>query len=667
MKLKTSSFNLTLFKKNLTRFAPLWAIYLIGMMMVLFEFGYDSYDSYDRFARNYMAPLVQGFGIVNLIYAGILAVVLFGDLYNTRMCYSLHTQPARREMLLLNQILTGLCFSLVPNLVATGYLMIRLQEYWYLALYWLLASEMQFVFYFGVATVSALLVGNRFAMLLVYAGLNFVSMLAYWVISSIYLPLVTGVILNFEPFSKLCPTVDMIRSFEFFTFRTTTRFENMSPDNYLELSSNSQFYQFEGLGSGWGYLTVLLGVGVALMGLAVLLYRMRQLETAGDFVAFPKLKNVACVIMTVCVDGMFAFFAKEMIGQHIALWVIAGLVIGFFGSLMLLERRVKVFRGRTFLGFALMAVAVFSSYTIIDSDLLGIERWTPDASKLQSVTISNYLHDGFDDKPGGYYDNRMDITITDPEAMAEIITAHQDILNRLDETNLRDRHCVTFTYKLKSGRVVKRVYAAPADGKNHQIITKYFVQPKAVLGFNNWEQYVDGIMSVNREGQFIPSGLHRGLLEALRKDCVEGYVVLDGKEDVVTTIGIYGREGQNFYRRTLQITSKATNTLAILKMPEAILGYDDWDQLIRYSVVELFFENVEYRLEKQDQTKLLQAMLLDCEAGDIRFDDYRYGVDGMYYVNILTLEGNRNLVFTESAKNTMAFIEEYREKLKETP
>ena len=73
MKLKTSFFNPTVLKKDITRFAPLWGLYTIFMLLFLF-FMWDV--ERDRFAT--MAPsIMQMMGVVNLAYAGIAAIMLF--------------------------------------------------------------------------------------------------------------------------------------------------------------------------------------------------------------------------------------------------------------------------------------------------------------------------------------------------------------------------------------------------------------------------------------------------------------------------------------------------------------------------------------------------------------------------------------------------------------
>ena len=91
MKSKTSFFNKTVFKKNLTRFAPVMAVYtlclILGMMML--------YQNNEEMGRTFwfasrMGECIQVMGLVNLFFAPLCAMLLFGDLYNSRMCNALH-------------------------------------------------------------------------------------------------------------------------------------------------------------------------------------------------------------------------------------------------------------------------------------------------------------------------------------------------------------------------------------------------------------------------------------------------------------------------------------------------------------------------------------------------------------------------------------------------
>ena len=178
MKSKTSFFNKTVFKKNLTRFAPVMAVYtlclILGMMML--------YQNNEEMGRTFwfasrMGECIQVMGLVNLFFAPLCAMLLFGDLYNSRMCNALHAMPMRRETLFLTNVVSGLLFSMIPTAVM-ALLSVPLlnativENAWQIALLWYVGTNLQFITFFGAAIFSVFCTGNRFAMAVVYAVLN---------------------------------------------------------------------------------------------------------------------------------------------------------------------------------------------------------------------------------------------------------------------------------------------------------------------------------------------------------------------------------------------------------------------------------------------------------------------------------------------------------------
>ena len=646
MKSRTSFSRITVFKKNITRYAPIWAIYLIGLMLVFVDNSYHSHA--DRFAAHVMDELVASFGIVNMIYAGVIAVMVYGDLYNTRMCYSLHTIPLRREGILLSNLVSGFLFSLVPNVIASLYLMTQLQEFSVLALWWLLASALQFLFFYGLATVSALLTGNRFAMLAVYAGFNFVAMLAYWLVNTIYLPELPGVVADITAYSRFSPVVHLVDNFEFFKFeeyQVLVTIPDSLYDDYYETH-----YKYLGLGNGWGYHAILGGLGLALMGLSVILYRLRHLECAGDFVAFPKTKGAACVIITLCVMLVLALLGDSF-GEGYILWLIVGLVVGYFGSLMLLERRVKVFYKKNFLGFVALAVAVALSFTAVIFDWFGIADWTPDPEKVESVTVANYRSNNYN---GGYYDNRIKVTLTEPEEIADIVEAHKDIIPRLGEKDANDEfkptHYVCIIYKMTSGRTVMRAYNAPADGKNYEIVSKYFYKPEQILGYSDPVQAANSVNYVYASSGEVSKEMYEELFRALQIDCEKGYVKTNGKYESKMYVEYYINAGKESVSRNLVILPGATNTLALLNSPEQILGYKEWDKFL-YLLEFVMVDGEE--IDRSHYEGLLNAIRTDIEQGYITAEPWA-GWD--YEIAISTGQDYRDIYVTAEAVNTVAYL-----------
>ena len=71
MKLRTSYFNSTVLKKDITRFAPVWGLYTLFMLMVVFLLN-ENYSDAERFA-NSAGQIMIAMGIVLLRTGYVLA------------------------------------------------------------------------------------------------------------------------------------------------------------------------------------------------------------------------------------------------------------------------------------------------------------------------------------------------------------------------------------------------------------------------------------------------------------------------------------------------------------------------------------------------------------------------------------------------------------------
>ena len=176
MKSRTSFFNFTAFRKNVTRFAPVWALYTVFLLLILFgisdqETGYMARD---------VLMITRLAGVGNLLYAGIVTMCLFGDLYKGRLCNALHAFPMRREGWLLTNIATGILFSLIPNLIVSGITFFRLGQYTFYIWNLFVVATLQYIFFFGTAVLSALCAGNKLGMVAVYGIIHFVVVLIYF-------------------------------------------------------------------------------------------------------------------------------------------------------------------------------------------------------------------------------------------------------------------------------------------------------------------------------------------------------------------------------------------------------------------------------------------------------------------------------------------------------
>ena len=76
MRSRTSCFNKTVFRKNLLRFAPVWGVYTLCLVVgILILYGNGGTMKHFHFAYH-MTQLVEIMAVVNLIYAPIVAQLL---------------------------------------------------------------------------------------------------------------------------------------------------------------------------------------------------------------------------------------------------------------------------------------------------------------------------------------------------------------------------------------------------------------------------------------------------------------------------------------------------------------------------------------------------------------------------------------------------------------
>lgn len=503
MKLRTSYFDATILKKNITRFAPAWGLYSAFLLMI-FMVILDG-DQESVWTASNLCESASFMVVANCIYGFVAAQMLWGDLFNSRMCNALHALPLRREGWFLTGTAAGLLFALVPNLMFALSMMPFCGEYWSVALLWLAASMMQYLCFFGLATLSAFLVGSRFAMGLVYVIVNFISMIVYWLLDALYLPSMRGIVLRDEHFIRFSPVVQMAENYNMFS----VKWEKLDG-----LIRNVRIV----IGEGWGYAGICAGIGLLALALALLIYRKRHLECAGDLVAVKPLAPVVLVLYTLCVTALCYGFLALFMGTVADGYAIFGLFIGFFTGKMLLERQVRVFRKKNLLGFGVVVLLFFGSLAMAAFDVLGVVKWVPDADDVASVHIST----------GGsyYYEANGGITLESKADIEKILYVHEEGLAQNWELE-GDTVRLNLTYEMESGMRRSREYSIAVATEAGQILKTYLSSREAVMNeialagdFKAVEFYDPGTEITDPEAL-------AALLEAIGADCDAGNMAQD--------------------------------------------------------------------------------------------------------------------------------------------
>ena len=557
MKSRTSFCNGPAFWKNLTRFAPLWGGYILCLLLGAVLLVADDMNYW--FAAN-LASMCSGMAVINLGYALLTAQILFGDLYNTRMCYALHAMPLRRECWFTTHVFSGLFFSLLPTAVMSAVCMVLLSMFsnmvngWQIPLYFLLAANLQYLFFFGLAVLCAVCAGNRVGMALLYAIVNFFSYLVYFLVDTLVRPMHYGAITPEEPYKLLCPVAKLTETRLVECWRHTIA-------GMAEAGTENMYGTFT-LTQGWCYLALVAAVGILLLLVARGVYRRRQLESAGDLLAAKKLAPVFMVVFSVTMGTVFHFVRYLFLSTYNGFSVLlpAGVAVGWFVGRMLLERQSRVFRSlKNWLGLIVLMVFLTGLLFGLSLDPFGVEDWVPQASDVREVTIAN-----------GY---RGVVKTDDPDEIADIIAIHEFILEEkltgaeaeavytqaralaLETPEVQSKKVSAYDmtekmgypryasidlhYTLRSGRKVDRSYVMWLENDRGELANRYFSRVDAVFYHNDKISTAEDLLklagtpdfffidNVRLPEKFMTEDVVEGLFRAVIADCEAGTMTQD--------------------------------------------------------------------------------------------------------------------------------------------
>lgn len=549
MKSKTSFFNGTVFRKNLTRFAPAWGLYILALMLGLILMFFDTGGMEFWYAHR-LGESIYLMPVVNIAYALLVAQLLFGDLYNTRMCNALHAMPLKREGWFWTNVISGMAFSAIPTFVMTAVSIPLLMlscviNGWQIALWFFLGANLQYLCFFGIAVFCVFCAGNRLAMAVLYAIVNFAAVMAYFIIDTIFIPMFYGLVTSSHVLLPLCPLVTMMQG------------------NYIDLDSYQEligeYGDVEGwelvanfhVMDGWDALLIFAALGAVLILAALQMYKKRKLECAGDFMAVRFLEPVFLVAYSLMVGACLTFLANWLLSYHdtYVVFMPVGIVVGWFTGKMLLERSVKVFRGRSWLGLGTLAAVIALVFTGAYFDIFGIAGWVPEADQVKSVNVgmgihSQYAHlteqediEAIIQLQKDALEDRLDYTIGEPVTGGEVNFTygenHQEAVAETAHVYTDYRYTVHFylSYEMKDGRTFQRYYYVWADEPEGQVLEKYLSRWEAVAnsaGMKRAELDTENVNVIYLEGSYlIPEEYYtqaemEALRDAILADCEAG-------------------------------------------------------------------------------------------------------------------------------------------------
>jgi len=467
MQSRTSFFNLTLFRKNLSRFWPLWGAASLAGSMVPLVLALNLMGSYHYILKAtdmqemLYATLCYGVPIITLFYAILVATMVWSYLYNARSVGLMHTLPIDRGSLFLTSLASGLAMLLIPYVITGGLVILICIFNGCLPVAAVLETIVgvigHAVFYFGTATLCAMVTGNLFALPCFYFIGHFFFIVLYWMLSQF----ASNFIFGFSGDSAVPEWVQFLTP-------TVNFYEVMDYDtHYNETTHVIESVTLEGL---W-LIGVYALIGIALLFLSYYLYTLRHSESAGDVVAFGWLKPIFRYGVAVCSALTLGQVLYELLWQipfqsgsyyqivPMCLCMIAAGLIGYYVASMLLAKSLRVFR-RSLGGVATVSALVVLICACVSLDVFGVASNLPDKDKVDTVrlTVSGESLNVPADNP--FYDEIV--------ALNESIIADEAYIRANDDTYRYGGYSkdanyvyVRFYYDLHSGDTIRREYRVP--------------------------------------------------------------------------------------------------------------------------------------------------------------------------------------------------------------
>ena len=441
-----------LLKSGLRRFWPVWLVYFVALVLLLVmpiyssmlgivgEYGYQAdYASQleSVWSLAYLAMLFY-----SLVSSLVVAVVLNDHLFDGRSATFMGSLPIRRRGVFLTIFVTGLlalfvvlaavALCMMPLcIMAPGVFKAGMVVRWFV-----FSAAVTFVFY-SIAQLACQLSATRAVAVLLYGVANFLVACLEGALLLVVPTLMYGISSWDLKLDWLSPFVGM----------------------------GIRVINTMAIGGSLDWLVILAYVVAALViaVFAGILYERRNLEVAGDSIAFarlrPVLKYLAGVSLALLFASVFCLlrlsnYADGMpatAGDVLAL-VVALVLGGFLGVLfaeMIMSRSTRVL-GRCWRGGLILAIISIVFVGACYFDLLGIVRRVPAPDEVQSVSMSiDY----------GEY-----TTLTSEEAIEQTCDLHRDIIAYGGEGSRSDEYTtLRISYQLANGQILERTYQVPGN------------------------------------------------------------------------------------------------------------------------------------------------------------------------------------------------------------
>ena len=442
-----------LIRKDLTRFWPVWGTYFAIWFLILpvpFFTDIDHYSVRPELVGAIHRHVVNCGAEPALILsagAGLVAsFAVWSYLFQGRSASLFHSLPVTRETLFLSHWTAGLSFLILPNALLAGIsYLFQMAMGWFdptILLTWFAVVSLQCLLFYSIGTLCAMFTGSLPAMPVLYILVNFAAVIIESLMNGFSTMLYYGVNDLDLRFTALSPAWKLLED-------TAYLYRDVKISSMGFNWANLKFYHPDYLRT----LCIYGAVAVVLTVCALLLYRKRTTECAGDVIAVPWLKPIAKYVFSIGCALVLGYILLEIVfsGENHPLVIIpcliVGAAVGYLAAEMLLKKSFRVFSLRRMAGLLCLAVALGGWVLAVEADLFGVERRVPELEDVTSVYIrADYQ-----------------LELDHPQDIAPVLELHRTIL-REGEPGYEPRLIYTrIEYELKDGSTMERSYRVPYD------------------------------------------------------------------------------------------------------------------------------------------------------------------------------------------------------------
>ena len=443
MKSSKSLFNPTLFKSNIKRFLPFSILFLIVELMIYPLIIYTTHfrNGTSRIDFDELATMGIASNVFAGIFAGVFAILVFSYLFTSNKCNAIHAFPIGRKALFTTNLLSAYALLVAPQLIGFGLAIpgIAINANGAVlksALLFQLSTIFLFSFIaISIGVLAMMLSGNAFSGAVIYLILNFIY--------AAFVLLVNWAVTIFG--YGITDTLSGLEKNSFFLSPAVNLFINAA--NYDDANKyfvSATFYKA---------LIIYFVVSIALCFIAFLLYKLRELEVAGEMVAFEAEIPFIRIIVSIIGGAVFSMGVGSVLSAgrvgYAVLYAVFSFII-YFATQMILKKKFNIFSVKLIvrwviccalsLGFILSLAACETNYI-------------PASDKTESAVF-----------------NATYAVNADSENTAQIRELHKELIEYskagkapsdeyeyeapVDENYLS----ITLNYHLKNGKAVEREY-----------------------------------------------------------------------------------------------------------------------------------------------------------------------------------------------------------------